>query len=153
VQLILPTIAVQIPAARPLVPVEAAMVILDRDEDEILHAIESGSLGWAWDIAAPSAERRELRIWRDSILTLAASQMEEANLDPERVIARVLPPNDLRSPQVQRLCSCSGTHIHALMEAGVFEVIQPPAAPSGPRSYSILSRDSVARFLRSRRVL
>lgn len=127
------------------------MVILDRDEDEILHAVETGALGWAWDIAMPGADRRELRVWRDSVLALASSTVDET-LEMETVIARVLPPADLRSPQIQRLFSCSSTHIHALIGAEVFDVVQRPAAESGPRSYSVLSRCSVARFLRSRRV-
>lgn len=150
-QLVIPTITQQIPAARPLVPVEAAMVILDRDEDEILHAVETGSLGWAWDIATPGAARMELRIWRESIQALSSAQVDEP-IEAEAVIARILPPTDLRSPQVQRIFSCSSTHIHALIDAGTFDVVTPPAAESGPRSYSVLSRDSVARFLRSRRV-
>ena len=151
VQLEIAAIAIQLPAARPLVPVGAAMVILDRDEDEILHAVENGALGWAWDIATPGAERRELRVWRDSIVTLATMAKPEL-LEAEEVMARIVPPGPIRSPQLQRLLSCSSTHVHSLIDAGVFDVEQGPGAPSGPQSYTLLRRSSVIRFLRGRRV-
>lgn len=140
-----------IAAARPLVPIEAAIVILDRNEDEILHAIEDGSMGWAWDIAAPGVARREIRIWRESLAALTARRREEP-LTMDEVLARILPPSDIRSPQLQRVLSCSQTHLSHLIESGMFEVLVEPRAASGPNSWTLLSRDSVARFLRSRRV-
>lgn len=145
------TLTSQIAAARPLVPVEACMVILDRDEDEILRAVETGALGWAWDVAMPGTDRRELRVWRESVAALAARRREE-DLPPETVLGRILPPVDVRSPQLQRVFSCSQTHLANLIEAGMFDVVAEPRAASGPHSWTLLSRDSVARFLRSRRV-
>lgn len=127
------------------------MVILDRDEDEILHAIEVGALGWAWDIATPGAERREIRVWRDSVAALSTGRREDS-LDAEDVMARILPPVSIRSPHLQRLFSCSGTHVHHLIDAGAFEVELAPSQGSGPLSYTLLRRSSVARFLRNRRV-
>ena len=150
-QLVLSAIHDRIPATRPLVPIEAAMVLLDRDEDEILHAVESGALGWAWDIATPGAERREVRIWRDSLLALIAGEREPAR-EWGHVQAMVLPPGDIKTPALCRLFSCGSTHVHALARAAL-HVVRGPDAPSGPRAYSVISRASVSEFLRSRRVL
>ena len=127
------------------------MVLLDRDEDEILHAVESGDLGWAWDIAVPTAERREIRIWRESLLALAAGK-RDPDLEPHAVIARILPPAHIRSPQLQRLWSCSSTHIHALLDSDAIAVEAAPVARSGPQSYTLIRRESIAAFLSNRRV-
>lgn len=150
-QLVLSAIHDRIPATRPLVPIEAAMVMLDRDEDEILHAVESGVLGWAWDIATPGSERREIRIWRDSLLSLLAGEREPVREWPH-VQAMILPPGDIKTPALCRLLSCGRTHVHAIASSSL-HVVRGPEAPSGPRAYSIVSRSSVAEFLHSRRVL
>lgn len=149
-QLSLPTL--NISAARPLIPVEACMVLLDRNEDEVLHAIESGILGWAWDISAVGEHRREIRVWRDSLLALLNGN-RGPELEEAKVFARVLPPRSIRSPELQRIFSCSQTHVQTLIERGYLKAEAPRQAESGPRAYTLVTRESVAMFLRSARVL
>lgn len=140
-----------IPAARPLVPVEACMVLLDRDEDDILSAIDSGVIHWAWDIASPGAARREIRIWRDSLLALL-QHTKEREADEGQVLSGFLPQRDIRTTEIQRWFSCSSTHVHAMLDQSVFTEVRRPAALSGPMSYSVVSRGSVVAFLQARRV-
>lgn len=128
------------------------MVLLDRGEDEILRAIESGAIGWAWDIASEGAVRREIRVWRDSLLALIQGK-REGDLSEEKVLATVLPPRDVRSPELQRLFSCSSTHVHSLIDAALIRPSAEPRATSGRNAYTVVDRASVAAFLRSRRIL
>lgn len=130
------------------------MVLLDRNEDEILQAVESGVLQWAWDIRAPGASRREIRIWRDSILEATTAQRRHSGDEsPDLILREILPPRDLRSSELTRLWSCSSTHVHALIEAGCLIMVEAPAATSGPLSYCRVSRASVGQFLQARRVV
>lgn len=52
---------------RPLVPVSASAMFLNLDTQEVLALIDSGQLRWAFDIRSGNAERREVRIWRQSL--------------------------------------------------------------------------------------
>lgn len=126
------------------------MVLLDRGEDEVLQAIETGALAWAWNIATPEATRREIRVWRDSLLALLNGE-KELDQDETVILSKWLPPRDLRSPELQRLWSCSSTHIHALLSAGALTQIGVPESTQGPRSFAVISRESVVAFLRWRR--
>jgi hypothetical protein len=52
---------------RPLVPVSAAAMFLNMDTQEVLALIDGGGLRWAFDIRSRDAERREVRVWRQSL--------------------------------------------------------------------------------------
>lgn len=127
------------------------MVLLDRDEDDILRAVETGALRWAWDIATAGAARRELRIWRGSLISLM-ERKAEPDQDEARVIDDFLPHRDVRTTELQRWFSCSSTHVHALLDLHIMRESAPATASSGPRSYSLIERGSVVRFLTARRV-
>jgi hypothetical protein len=156
-QLYLPGLT--IPAARPLVPLEACMVLLDRDEDELLAAIEDGSLPWAWDIRGAGAERREIRVWRESVLEWVGRDgnrgSEIANLKLEignDMPGDILPHRDLRTTELQRLFCCSQKHAQGLIEAGLLVPVRARPVESGPNAFTLVARPSVTRFLRERRV-
>jgi hypothetical protein len=139
-----------LPAARPLIPVEVAMVLLDRDEDEVLAAIESGVLGWAWNIGCPTAERRELRIWRDSLLALLNGQANPET-DLTKILRGVLPNRPVRSTELQRFFSCSSTHVTHLLRDGCLTAAGRRQREDGPNSFTRITRDSVLKFLTERR--
>ena len=126
------------------------MVLLDRDEDDVLAAVESGVLAWAWDIRAVGSERRELRIWRDSLLDVIGGQRSRERT-PEEVFQAIFPPRAVRTTELQRLWSCSSTHISHLLADGSL-----PAAPrprrSGPLSVTRVEPAALHEFLRVRRV-
>ena len=54
-------------ARRPLLPVEAVVFMVNRDGDEIAADCERGFFKFAFDISAPGAVRREIRIFRDCV--------------------------------------------------------------------------------------
>ncbi len=55
-----------------LVPMAAVMVMLDRSEDDLLGLVEGGELEFAFDISSDGAGRREVRIYRESLLRYQA---------------------------------------------------------------------------------
>jgi hypothetical protein len=149
VQLSLP---ITLPAQRPLVPAEAAIVLCDQDERVILEWCEEGVFAWSWDIATPQAARREVRIWRSSLLAHLANGKQPTSVFPE-VIEDILPKRErIRSTELERLFSCSHDHIAALIESGIFDQVEERTATRGPNSFRVVSRTSVVEFLRVRRI-
>ena len=141
------------------------MVLLDRDEDEVLAAVESGVLGWAWNIARPGAERRELRIWAPSLLSLLAGGRPEAATPRSQesgaaqpgeelltLLRGILPGRDVRSTELQRFFSCSGSHVAHLLQDGCLAPAALRQCEDGPNSFTRVKRDSVVKFLGGRRV-
>jgi hypothetical protein len=141
-----------------LVPLEACMVILDRDEDDLLALIEGGFLRWVWDIRSPQAERRELRVWRGSVLAYAERKTTEHLLLKEADVYESLLPgrrDDLRSTELQRLFSASQTHIQHLIDNRLLPAVGHGGAGTmrplhGPNSFTRVKRAEVIAFLRSR---
>lgn len=160
------TLDIHIPAGRVLIPLEAVMVLTDKDEDQVLSLIETGAIAWAWDLRSKEATRREVRVWRESLLDYL--HHDDGPRTPPSVKARLtdqdeaptyqaLMPHsrpELRTTELTRLWSVSSTHMHALIadqllaEAGREE--KRPA--SGPNSYIKVTRESVIAFLMSRRI-
>jgi len=61
-------------AGRLLMPLAAVMVILDRSEDDLWRLVEEGELEFAFDISTGGAARREVRIYRESLLRYQAQR-------------------------------------------------------------------------------
>jgi hypothetical protein len=72
------------------------------------------------------------------------------NLGLPEVINLVLPQRDIRSTELTRLFSCAQQHVHHI--GYKFKVAAKPRSTSGPNSYSVFARQSVARFLEQRRI-
>ena len=126
------------------------MVLMDRNEDEILAAIESGVLSWAWDIASQRSQRREIRIWRDSLLAVLESRPSTA--DESAVLRSIFPPRPIRTTELQRIFSCSSSHVSHLIDEG--SLIAPPRErQSGPLSITRVDPAELERFLLGRRIL
>lgn len=148
-QLALP---LQLPAARPLVPMEACMVLLDRNEDELLSLVETGDMAWAWDIRSEEATRREIRVWRGSLL---AHMRQEADEEDEEIVLSSLLPHSretIRSTELQRLFSASQTHIQNLINQGALREDGMRETQAGPNAFCRVSRQSIINFLKERRV-
>jgi hypothetical protein len=54
-------------ARRPLVPMRAVTMFLDRGPRQVLDLIEEGKLRWAFDIRSAGARHREVRVLRQSL--------------------------------------------------------------------------------------
>lgn len=149
-----------IPAMRPLLPVEAVMVLADCDEDYVLTLIDLGFLV-AFDIRSSGAERRELRIWRESLiwflehrsqldLTIKVQSSKVRVPTHEEALIHLFPHarERLRSPEVQRLFSCSQTHVAQLLADSLLDA-ENESRP-GPNGYVWILRTSISAFLTRR---
>lgn len=121
----------------------------DRDHDTLVVDVENQSLKYAWDIAAPGATQKEIRVWRTAAL---AMRMNEPlpRFSEDDVYKMILPGRDLRSTELQRIFSCSHPHITTLRPLLV--VTREPVQADGPNSFTVFSRASVLAFLQSRRL-
>ncbi len=147
-QLALP---ITLPDDRPLIPLEAAQIILDLDEDSVLGEIERGTLGWAWDIRTEGATRREVRVWRRSLLQRAAGQ--DATAELEGVVESIFKAGeDYRLMQLARWLACSGSHVSNLIRDGLLALVGDRPKHSSAAAYTVVSRASVLRFFDSRRI-
>jgi len=121
----------RLPAGRPLVPIEAVMVLIDRDEDDILNLVELGKLRWAFDISSPGTKRRELRIHRESVLEYLSSS-HEATKDTN-LISGILPKPTLvqahatiRGTELGRRFSCCQWLVANLIDTGELSLAPIP---------------------------
>jgi hypothetical protein len=144
---------------RPLWTVCGAMAWLRANQEVVLHMIEDGRLEWAWDIAAPRACRREIRIWFRSLergkiwLTQAtASPLKPMPWTCEQVATAIIGHARpvIRGAEAQTILNCDrnliAKHLAAreLVMVGLRGVV-------GNRTPLIL-RQSLVEFLRRRRI-
>ena len=129
------------------------MGLLDKDEDEILAEIERGSLGWVWDIRTESATtRRELRVWRDSVLQYLQGIPPRASGNALAVIDTFLPHREVRTKELKRWFSCSHFHICNLIREGSLSLAGKWPEQSSVNEYMRITRASVVAFLQARRI-
>jgi len=146
-QLELPGLKIE--ARRPLLPVEAVIFLSNQNPDEIAADCERGLFKYAFDISAPGAARRELRIYRDCVLHLVQPKLPLPK-DLAEVFDAILPKRGLRSTELQRTLSCSLQLVRDLDDAQLIKVERERLAVSGPRSSRVYSRASIVAFLQSR---
>ena len=129
-----------------------AICILDRDEDAVLALIESGSILYVFDIRHPGAVRRELRIYRESLVSWA-ERRQTFQSTPAAVIASILPTVKqpvIRAREISRRFSCSSTHALGLIAKGALKRHGPTG--HGPNGSPLVERASVEAFLHRRLV-
>src|SRR6185369_16719105 len=122
------------PSARPLIKLSSCVDFFDRDYDTLIIDVENQQLRFAWDIAAPGATRREVRVWRGSAMAFCQNQ-PVPKISEEEVYKLILPNRDIRSTELQRIFSC--THPHVTQLAPLFVVTRPPAQADGPNSFTV----------------
>jgi hypothetical protein len=95
---------------RPLVPMAAVELFLNRSRKEVLELIDEGRLRWAFDIRSRVAAAKEVRVLRQSLFEytgLYEPEPEEATVTADNSLKRV---------------------IHLILPEGV--VLKPGAVPS-----------------------
>ena len=147
-------LAIDLPSRRPLLTVEAAVTLLDRDPIEVAAAVDAGVLAWAWDLAGAQAKRRELRLWRGSVERCrqtggvdGGGQIAEA-----QVLADILPARDLRASEVWRRLGISRQRLAEMIATGELQVAQAARCRQGVNATEIITRASLVALLRKRRV-
>lgn len=121
----------------------------DRDHDTLVVDVENQALKYAWDIAAPGATQKEIRVWRTAARACRHNR-PLPRLSEEEVYTLILPMRDLRSTDLQRIFSCSHPHITTLRPLLV--VTREPQQADGPYAFTVFSRASVLAFLKARRL-
>lgn len=148
-------------AARPLVPIEAVVVLADRDEDDILNLIELGLLPFAWNIASPGAERREIRIWHQCVVDYLRSDYRKITSGQTTLAAAIhaiLPRptitpigrkrfETIRGTEVARRFCCSQWLVAHLITTGELQVLDMAI---GPKTSPYILHASVVDFLTRR---
>jgi len=133
---------------RPLLPSKAVEALLDLGPDGVIREIESGRLEWAWDIRSPDAAKRDLRVWAPCVRHFMDGVFAPIAGDP---YAAILPATRAvwRGTDLQRLFTCSETHITHLLDAGELTALNPQRA----RTISAeIPRLAVLNFLLKRRL-
>lgn len=139
---------------------KTVQALLDRDEDSVLSLIEMGLIRWAFDLAAPGADRRMLYVYRGSLLDYGHGRhlqadyyrLDEQKIWPE-VFKEILGGSDAHL-SIRRLANrftCSSTHLYRLVEAGCLQPLSPQWR-RGPLGGALITRASIEQFLRARRL-
>ena len=142
--------------ARPLVSTGTALSVIQRldYEEQVLALVESGDLLWAWDVAAPNANRREIRILGQSINAYLAGN-PGPDIPPEGVMRLLFPeghPTLSASELARRMNLCS-THMLTLCRSGCLRLVPGARVRRGPSGSPQVELSSVAKFLEQRRIL
>lgn len=146
-------LSLKIDARRCLSHPAALSSYLHQTPEELQADIERGTVHFAFDLRAPSADRACVRLWHPNVLALVASQ--GADPGPVMPLAEMLlqlVPGlfDVRSSDLERYWSISHQHVHELIAAECLPVSRRGAATGGPNSCHFLSSSGLRAFLRSR---
>ncbi len=185
-------------ARRPLVPLRAVTMFLNMNAREVLALIEEGKLRWAFDIRSGKAQRREVRVLRQSLFEFTGLHAPTARADNAereeflKVIELILPPGTVVSPtkipgrevglaadesanfhlklrlpsasfqklifpqepilqgtEVARCFSCLSQHVLNLIDE---QTLQAVNLRRGPKASPLVTRSSVIKFLKERRM-
>ena len=120
-------------ARRPLVPMSAVMMFLNKRFTEVISLIEDGKLRWVFDIRSKNAKRREIRVLRQSLFEYAgllAPDPELVETEKEefaRIMELILPKGVVLSPVVfnslpQKTCTHASRSFHLKLRLPVRSV-------------------------------
>jgi hypothetical protein len=142
----------------PLLGVEGVRAATGLDEDEILAEIEEGRILWAWNIGL-EGERTYLRVWHRSLAAWHNPKLAQPEALDE-VLRAMLPTRcwitgTLDSKEVKRVLNTGHMHVARLCETGLLSehAKSGERAASGPNGKRIITRASVERFFRERRMI
>ncbi len=142
------------PATRCLSTVETLRDWLRLTHDQVMAAIESGLIPYAFDLRYAARERSEIRLWHPTVSALIESDGKDSGPRPafESVIEQLVPDRfDIKSSSLETLWSVSHPHVHRLIRAGCIPTKRAPRATHGPASCALLYPEGLRQFLRSRR--
>lgn len=136
---------------RPLIKLSSCEDFFDRDYDSLAADAEAGIFLFAWNIAQPDAQRRELRVWRDSAMAVWHNR-PLPKITEDDVYRLILPMRDIRSTELMRIFSCSQELVRDLDTTRCLIPKCPRRAEDGPNAYTLYERAGIESFLRSRRL-
>ncbi len=139
-----------IPIRTRLVNVEVAVAALGCNADGLHHAIESGQIEWAFNVACDAASRRQIAVLSrclapgyspGDIPSLGAAVVEAVPWTADQPLARVA-----------LAWSISADHLGKLLADGTIHASSQMAA-RGPYSSPRITCESLRRFLIERRII
>jgi hypothetical protein len=154
----------ELPRTRPTLALESCADFFDRDYDVLMADVQNRVIKFAWDIAAvvdrpalrgdeslprEDSHRHCIRIYAPSAWAFCYQKPMPA-ISEDAVYKLILPNRDIRSTELKRILACSSELIHDLKPN--FEVTREPRQADGPNSFTVFSRASIEKFLRSRRL-
>lgn len=139
---------------RPTLSVNAAMSILDQDEDAVGNLIELGFIAIAVDIRSPKSQKKEVRIFADSLRAYLAGEHLSGTVERSIDVAlkslfKHSRPH-VRGVEIRRALNCSSQHVLDLLKEGCFTEV-PNVQRKTPKTSPTIYRSSVITFLKSRR--
>lgn len=160
----------KLPAGQPLVRLTTVMDLLNCNEDAVLNLIELRLVKWAFNIGQKNAKRREVRIWRESMLeylrnaecgTRSAEWVDNDRRPFEvqlnEVVSRILPKitpgghsvtrPTIRGREISRRLACSPQHVLDLMREGA---LTESSIEVGPKISPFILHASCVDFLKTR---
>ena len=149
------SLPIDLPRTKPTLALESCADFFDRDYAELVLDVENRLIKFAWDIqrdAGPNLEdngRRCIRIYAPAAWAFCY-QRPMPTIKEENVYKLILPNRDIRSTELKRILACSHQHVHELKEN--FVTVREPLQADGPNSFTVFARDSIEKFLRSRRI-
>ena len=145
-------LGLSIPATRCLTTAETLRDLLRITHDEVMAAVDSGVVPYAFDLRTPGADRLEIRIWHPSAEALVKSGGKDSGprIPTDDLLHHLVPGHDVRSSNLERWWTVSHQHIHALIKAGSLPVRRAPSVRLGPHSFFLLAADGLRTFLRTR---
>ncbi len=148
-------LAIHVSKARPLVPLDVAVFLLDARLPEAVEAlIDEGILAIAWDLRSKDADRKMTAIyWRCLLAYLEGGKVSAlACHPPETEVYQELLPSHWATVNASSLYTkwtCSQGHLAKLIDQGLLTTTTE--AKRGPQGSPKLLRSSVIAFLQNRR--
>jgi hypothetical protein len=153
--------------SRPTMGVETARGVLEITEDAIGQLIERGAF-WCWDISAPGARRRMLRILSVSVSALTHDRAVEL-LEDQLALVTPVPATAadaialvmsgvakgkpyVTAKDIKRALNFGRTHMNDLVDAGALPELAGTTRRPGPNGHAIIPRDAFIAFLQTRLV-
>ena len=139
---------------RPLLHPETVMDCLDVSREQLNQLIQNGELPFAFNIGAAKS-RTEPRILAHCVVEKQLGPIpgigSMRNLGLAEVVNLILPKRDIRTTELRRLLATGNQWF--LNNSKNFSVIQKAENATGPNSFAVLCRASVASFLEKRRII
>lgn len=141
------------PDRRPLVPLTACEAILDRLPEEVCAEIEDGRIAWAWHVESPDSDRRCIRVWRECLVRRVSGDAQP-DYTFDEIVGSILPANRewFTVQELRRRLTVSGGHVIHLIDLKLLHVINDSPWHRGVGGSPRVTRQSIAHFLRDRRI-
>jgi hypothetical protein len=136
--------------SKPLLPLRGVCSLVDKDENKVLELLESGEIGWTFDVslAQKPGRRRHLRVLPAAVADYLKARA--CQLSWEDVLGLMLPDAPtIFASEIARTLNVSSDHIYNLLARK--QIIACPTRRRGPGGSARVPTKSFIQFLQQRR--